>query len=179
MKKSLNKGSYESYMEVVKRRIDYIKTAMAELPKQEWVRKLTYEQWVDFQNDKIKLFDPLTIEDVRRSREFNYHLAKGEIVKLDTEVMNDEEMEKYSDLIGLHAVITDSYSDLHSFGRGSAYTHHLTFENGFKTERCGCKYEEHIPTFLLIPISDEESEKYIKLYKTTKDKSKLWFIIDK
>jgi len=178
MSKKLDKGSYESYMEVVKRRIDYIKSGIAELPKHKWVEKLSYEQWVDFQNGKIKLFDPLTIEDIRYNREFNYHFAKGELVKLDYDVMHDDEKEKYSDLIGLHAVITESYSDLHSFGRGSAYQHHLTFENGFKTERCGCKHEENIPTSLLIPINDEESEKYINLYKMTEDKSELWFVLN-
>ncbi len=179
MKKNLNKGSYESYMEVVKRRIDYIKTAMSELPKQEWICRLTYEQWVDFQNGKIKLFDPITIEDVRYNREFNYHFAKGELVKLDYDVMYDNEKEKYSDLIGLHAVVTESYSDLHVFGRGSVYQHHVKFENGFKTERCGCLNEETIPTFLLIPIDDEESDKYINMYNTTEDKNELWFFINK
>ena len=177
MSKLLDKGSYESHMEYTKRRIDYIKSGIHELPKHEWLTKLTYEQWVDYENGKIKLFDPLTIQDIRYSREFNYHFAKGELVKLDASVMNDYENEKYSELIGLHAVVTESYSDLHSFGRGSAYQHHLMFENVFKTERCGCDNEETIPTFLLIPINEEESEKYINIYKNTEDKDSLWFYI--
>lgn len=177
MKKDLDQSSYESYMELVNRRIDYIKSGMSELPKYEWLERLSYEQWVDFRNGKIKPFDPLNTQDIIDSRIFNYYFAVGELVKLDYSLMSKDEKEKYSDLIGLHAVVTESYSDLHSFGRGSAYQHHLTFENGFKTERCGCDNEETIPTWLLIPISDDESEKYIKLYKTTEDKSKLWFVI--
>jgi hypothetical protein len=177
MKRDLNKGSYESYMEVVKRRIDYIKSAMLELPKKEWVVKLSYEQWVDFQEGKLKMFDPLSIEDILKSRNFNYHFAKGEIVKLDTKLMDDTGMDKYSDLIGLHAVVTDCYSDLHSFSHGSSYSHHVKFENGYETKPCGCAFPDIIPTWLLIPITSEESQKYIDMYKNTEDKNTLWFYI--
>lgn len=177
MKKDLNKGSYESYMEVVKRRIDYIKTGMLDLPKNEWIVKLSYEQWVDFQEGKLKMFDPLSIEDVRKSRVFNYHFAKGEFVKLDAELMNDIGMDKYSDLIGLHAVVTDCYSDLHSFSHGSSYSHHVKFENGYETKPCGCASPDMVPTWLLIPITSEESQKYIDMYKNTEDKDSLWFYI--
>ena len=175
----LDKGKYESYMEVVKRRIDSINKGALELPRYKWLSKLNYDQWVEFQNGELKLFDPLTIEDVRRTREFNYYFAKGELVKLDYSVMTDDEKEKYSDLVGVHAVVTDSYTDLHSFAHGSAYSHHVRFENGYETEPCGCSFPDMVPTALLIPINDEESEKYIKLYKKTKDKSELWFVINK
>lgn len=178
MSKFLDKGAYESNIEATKRRIDYIKSGMSELSKHEWVLRLNYEQWVDFKNGKIKFFDPLTIADVRENRGFNYYFNKGELVKLDYDVMDDSEKEKYSDLIGLHAVITDCYSSLHSFAHGSAYSHHVKFENGYETEPCGCAFPDMVPTPLLIPINDEESEKYIKLYKTTEDKSELWFVIN-
>ena len=175
MKKNLNKGKYESYMEVVRRRIDYIKSGISELPKHEWVSKLTYEQWVSFQEGNLNLFDPLSIEDIRNSREFNYYFAKGEFVKLDESVMNDKEKEKYSDLIGLHAIITDSYSDLHSFGRGSHYTHHVKFENGYETKHCSCAFPEIIQCWLLIPLGDKEIKKYVELFNNTDDKTSLWF----
>lgn len=172
-----SKGSYESYMEVVKRSIDETKERIANLPKSEWVARLSYEQWVEYQKGNIEVLSPLNVEDIRKSREFNYYLAKGEIVKLDVEVMDDVEKEKYSDLIGLHAVITDSYSDLHSFARGSSYSHHVRFENGYETKPCGCAFPDMVPTWLLIPISEKESEKYINLYKDTEDKDSLWFNI--
>ena len=92
--------------------------------------------------------------------------------------MNETEKEKYSDLIGLHAVVTDSYSDLHSWSRGSAYSHHVKFENGYETKPCGCAFPDMVPTWLLIPISDEESEYYIKQYKSTEDKDSLWFYVN-
>jgi hypothetical protein len=177
MKDNLDKGSYESYMEVAQRRIDYIKSGMLDLPKHEWIVKLSYEQWVDFQEGKLKLFDPLSIEDIRNSREFNYHFAKGEIVKLDVEVMNDKEVEKYLDLIKLHAVVTNSYSDMHLFGRGSSYLHHVKFENGYETKPCGCAFPDMVPTSLLIPITSEESQKYIDMYKNGEDRDTLWFYI--
>lgn len=172
-----SKGSYESYMEVVKRSIDETKERIANLPKSEWIIRLSYEQWVEYQKGNIEVLSPLNVEDIRKSREFNYYFAKGEIVKLDVEVMNDVEKDKYSNLIELHAVITDSYSDLHSFARGSSYSHHVRFENGYETKPCGCAFPDMVPTWLLIPISEEESEKYINLYKDTEDKESLWFSI--
>jgi len=182
MNKGLDKNSfqkYESYMGLVQKTIEETKNMMSMLPKYEWASRLSYEQWVEYQKGNIKIGDPLNTEDVRKSREFNYYFAAGEIVKLDTEVMNDQEMEKYSDLIGLHAVVTDSYSDLHSFGRGSSYSHHVKFENGYETKPCRCAFPDIVPSWLLIPISDEESEKYIELYKTTEDKNDLWFWLNK
>ena len=177
MEDNLDKDSYESYMVVVKRSIGKTKELLVMLPKYEWIEKLSYEQWVDFQGGKLNMFDPLSVEDVRNSRDFNYHFAKGEIVKLDAEVMNDKEMEKYSELIGLHAVVTDSYTDLHSFGRGSSYSHHVKFENGYETKPCGCAFPDMVPTSILIPITTEESQKYIDTYKNTEDKDSLWFYI--
>ena len=179
MKKDLNKGKYESYMEVVRRRIDYIKSAASELPKHEWVTKLTYEQWVDFNEGKLKIFDPLSIEDIRKNREFNYSFAKYEFVMLDESVMNEQEKEKYSDLIGLHAIVTDSYSDLHSFARGSHYTHHVRFENGYETKPCSCAFPEIVPCFLLIPISERDVKTYVEQYKNAEDKTSFWFHIEK
>jgi len=175
MSKELDKKSYESYMNVVRGTIEETKRMMSQLSNHEWVSKLSYEQWVEYQKGNIKIGDPLNTEDIRKSREFNYYFGVGEIVKLDVDVMNDQEIEKYSDLIGLHAVVTDSYSDLHSFGRGSHYSHHVKFENGYETKPCGCAFPDMVPTWLLIPISDEESEKYIELYKTAEDKNDLWF----
>ena len=93
--------------------------------------------------------------------------------------MDEQEKEKYSELIGLHAVITDSYSDLHSFGRGSHYSHHIKFENGYETKPCGCAFPEIIPCWLLIPITEEDVKKYVELYKNTEDKTSLWFNIEK
>jgi hypothetical protein len=177
MEDNLDKDSYESYMEVVKRSIGKTKELVAMLPKYEWIEKLSYEQWVDFQEGKLKMFDPLSIEDVRESRVFNYYFEKGEIVKLDVELMDTIGMDKYSDLIGLHAVVTDCYSDLHSFGRGSSYSHHVKFENGYETKPCGCAFPDMVPTWLLIPITSEESQKYIDIYKNTEDKDSLWFYI--
>ena len=177
MKDKLDKGSYESYMEVVKRSIDETKKRIATLAEEEWLARLTYEQWVDYQTGKIKLFDPLTISDIRDRRCFNYYFVKGELVKLDESVMNGEEMKKYSDLIGLHAVVTSYRSGLHSFAQGTSYSHHVKFENGYETKDCGCAFPDMVPTWLLIPISDEESEKYIEQYKNTEDKETLWFYI--
>jgi nitric oxide synthase oxygenase domain/subunit len=172
-----SKGAYESDMELVKRTIDETKKQMRNLQKHEWVSRLSYEQWFEFRNGNIEVFSPLNVEDIRNSREFNYYFGKGEIVKLDVEVMNDIENEKYSDLIGLHAVVTDSYTDLHSFAHGSSYSHHVRFENGYETKPCGCAFPDMVPTWLLIPISDAESELYIKQYKNTEDKETLWFYI--
>jgi hypothetical protein len=177
MKDNLDNGAYESYIKVVKRSIDETKKQIAMLSKYEWTARLSYEQWVDFQEGKLKMFDPLNTEDIRNSRDFNYYFAKGEIVKLDTEVMNDKEMEKYLDLIGLHAVVTDSYTDLHSFGRGSSYSHHVKFENGYETKPCGCAFPDMVPTSLLIPITTEESQKYIDMFKNGEDRDTLWFYI--
>lgn len=172
-----SKGSYESYMEVIKRSVDETKKRIVNLPKSEWVARLSYEQWVEYEKGNLKLFSPLNVDDIRNSRMFNYNFGKGEIVKLDVEVINDIEKEKYSDLIGLHAVVTDSYTDLHSFAHGSSYSHHVKFENGYETKPCGCAFPDMVPTWLLIPISEEESEIYIKQYKNTEDKETLWFYI--
>lgn len=179
MVNNLNKDKYDSQMEAVQRRIDYIKTGISELPKQEWISKLTYEQWVDYQEGKLKIFDPLSIEDIRNQREFNYYFGKGEFVMLDESVMNEQEKDKYSDLIGLHAVVTDSYSDLHSFSRGSYYSHHVRFENGYETKPCGCAFSKIIPCFLLIAVPVENIKKHVEQYKNTKDKTSLWFHIEK
>lgn len=173
----INEASYRFHMDLLKHSIESIKMNIAELPKQEWLAKLTYEQWVDYQNGKIKMFDPLTIEDIRDSRIFNYYFATGELVKLDSSLMNNDELEKYKELIGLHAVVTSFHSDLHSFGQGTSYSHHVRFENGYETKNCGCAFPDMVPTWLLIPISDEESQKYIEQYKNTEDKETLWFYI--
>ena len=171
----LNKGIYESYMENVRRTIEDTNERVKQLSKHNWVARLNYDQWVEFQKGNIKIGDPLNVEDIRNSRDFRYYFAKGELVKLDESVMNEFELEKYSDLIGLHAVVTDSYSDLHSFAHGSSYSHHVRFENGYETEPCSCAYLDMIPTSILIPINDVESEKYIQLYRNTEDKDSLWF----
>ena len=177
MIEKISKGAYESSMEVIKRTIEETKKQVSMLHKHEWRARLTYDQWVEFQNGNLKIGDPLNNQDIRTSREFNYYFSKGEIVKLDIEVMNDVETEKYSDLIGLHAVITDSYSDLHSFGRGASYSHHVRFQNGYETKPCGCAFPDMVPSWLLIPINDKESEEYIHLYNNTEDKKTLWFYL--
>lgn len=175
----LDESSYKSYIAVVNQSIAETKKRMEMLPEYEWVAKLTYEQWVDYQEGKIKIFDPLTIEDIRNQREFNYQFAKDEFVMLDESVMNEQEKEKYSDLIGLHAIVTDSYSDLHSFAHGSHYSHHVRFENGYETKPCGCAFPQIIPCFLLIPIPEEDVKKYVEQYKNAEDKSTLWFHVEK
>ena len=86
-----SKGSYESYMEVIKRSVDETKKRIVNLPKSEWVARLSYEQWVEYEKGNLKLFSPLNVDDIRNSRMFNYNFGKGEIVKLDVEVTNDIE----------------------------------------------------------------------------------------
>jgi hypothetical protein len=176
---NLNKSNYKSYIQVINQTISETKKRIAMLPEYEWVAKLTYEQWVDYNEGKLKTFDPLSIEDIRNQREFNYYFSKGEFVMLDESVMNKQEKEKYSELIGSHAIVTNSSSDLHSFGRGSHYSHHVKFENGYETKPCGCAFPDIIPCFLLILAPEEAVKTYLEQYKNTEDKTSLWYYIEK
>ena len=150
----------------------------------EWEVRLTYEQWQKYMGGDLNLHHPLNNLDWAYKREFNYYFSVGTIVKLDVDIMTDEQKEEFKDVLNLHAVVTKCYSDFHAFGRGSVYLHQLKFENGMESPRKPLMFRPttfepwgQIPTYLIIPISEDERKYYEKEFENRTPYQNLWWYV--
>ena len=130
MDKVLTKKMYDDYMKGNNRRLDEIERVLESKSRAKWIKKLTYEQWVQFQSGELKIHDPLNSKDIRWGREFNHVFKPGTEVMLDESVLDMDEKEYYKNEIGVKGIVIRHYSDLHAFGQGSSYGHEVQFENG-------------------------------------------------
>ena len=76
-------------------------------------------------------------EQDKDSRNWNRYFPKDELVMLDINWMDDYDKEPFSDLIGEVGTVVECVSDLHAFGRGSSYQHHIKWSNGTITGEIG------------------------------------------
>jgi len=161
-----------------------IKLLNQDLITLKWKNKLTEEQYNQFLNGEIELNSPLNREDIILSRYWNYKFDVGEIVKLDWDLLNEMEKERFNSLKDLHAVIINSHLDLHAFGRGSIYSHQLRFSNGVTSPTTPLMLNPetmtpiNIPSYALISISEEEYKFYKNEYKNKPYEDLWWYVKD-
>ena len=155
MDKIFTGDDYTRYMKSNQVWLDKINREMTYKPRAEWVKRLTFEQWLQFQNGELRLYDPLDRNDVIASRDTRYYFKKGTEVMVDVSVMSPVQLEKYKDVIGVKGIVRECSSDSHGFAQGSSYQHEVDFVNGIKTipfSEWKTFDEFSTPTYLLIPF---------------------------
>ena len=117
MDKMFTEDDYTRYMKSNQVWLDKIKKIIKEKDNAEWVNRLTYEQWVQWQKYEIKMFDPLDVNDIIASRGTRYYFEKGTEVMVDVSVMSPVQLEKYKDVIGVKGIVRECSSDSHGFAQ--------------------------------------------------------------
>ena len=148
--KKLNKQDYKKYISEVKLQTKEAERMAHLLPKLKWTSRLTFEQWLLFQEGNLKMFSPLDAYDIRESRMFEYYFNEGEEVMLDESAMSKEELNDFKDILGKKGIIKKCWSDLHGFLQGSAYQHTVEFDGVLFGEDLNNYSKNYIDTPLLI-----------------------------
>lgn len=109
MDNTLTKEMYDKYLKANNVRLDEINRELAFKPTAEWVKRLSFEQWIQWQNGELKVYDPLNFED-RCPVKLNkiYHLDLGASHPIEvrpTEFINDKEVK--CDMLGSYPGKTD------------------------------------------------------------------------
>lgn len=128
MGKDYSEATYNAYMKIAQKRIEEYDALHKSIHKHRWVTRLTFEQWVDYQNGKLQMYDPLNGSEVIGNRMFNYYFDTGDIVVFDKLNMEEAEIKRYKNFIDKEGVVTRCWSDFHAFAQGSAYSVEVSFD---------------------------------------------------
>ena len=122
------RDSYKAYLKVNQNAIDEFNRLKFSVEKHEWINRLTYEQWVDFQNGTLKMFSPLNGAEIINNRFFNYYFEEGDVVVFDKKNMDEYQLKQFEKYIDKEGVVTRCWSDMHAFAQGSAYSVEVSFD---------------------------------------------------